>query len=64
MLQYVWFNLPALWDWQSIHILHYQYEKPWQAEHPKAEKLKPLIDLWWQFKNGETPDLGALTNPK
>lgn len=64
MLQYVWFNLPALWDWNSIHILHYQYEKPWQSEHPKAEKLKPLIDLWWQYKNGETPDLTALTNPK
>ncbi|MCV6600105.1 MAG: glycosyl transferase, partial [Cohaesibacter sp.] len=31
MLQYCWINLPALWDWASIKIVHYQYEKPWQA---------------------------------
>lgn len=46
MLQYVWFNLPELWDWSSIRILHYQYEKPWQADHPKAQALAPLIALW------------------
>lgn len=53
MLQYVWFNLPGLWKWPDIHILHYQYEKPWQADNPKAERLKPLIDLWQAFYSGE-----------
>ena len=47
-LQYVWFNLPQLWNWESIHLIHYQYEKPWEANHPKRELLAPLIDLWWQ----------------
>src|SRR5262245_7917270 len=42
MLQYVWFNLPELWDWKSISVLHYQYEKPWEPNHPKAERLQPL----------------------
>jgi alpha-N-acetylglucosamine transferase len=46
MLQYVWFTMPELWDWQSILVLHYQYEKPWEKDHPKADRLRPLIDLW------------------
>ena len=46
MLQYVWLNLPELWDWKAISVLHFQYEKPWQADHPKAAALKPLIELW------------------
>jgi alpha-N-acetylglucosamine transferase len=45
MLQYAWFNLPELWDWGSIRILHFQYEKPW-ADHAKARQLAPLIALW------------------
>ena len=45
-LQYLYFNLPQLWHWPSIRVIHYQYEKPWQREHGKAELLKPLIDLW------------------
>ncbi len=45
-LQYVWFNLPQLWNWESIHLIHFQYEKPWEANHPKREQLAPLIDLW------------------
>ena len=45
-LQYLYFNLPQLWRWRSIRVIHYQYEKPWQREHGKAELLKPLIDLW------------------
>ncbi|MDO5658143.1 MAG: putative nucleotide-diphospho-sugar transferase [Paracoccus sp. (in: a-proteobacteria)] len=48
MLQYVWFNLPELWSWEAIHILHYQYEKPWQ-DHDKADRLRPLIELWRGF---------------
>lgn len=52
MLQYVWFNMPELWDWASIGILHYQYEKPWEKEHPKAARLRPLIDLWYGFFTG------------
>lgn len=45
-LQYVWFNLPALWHWDSIHVIHYQYEKPWEDNHPKRDLLAPVIDLW------------------
>jgi alpha-N-acetylglucosamine transferase len=55
-LQYVWFNLPGLWNWNSIHVIHYQYEKPWESDHPKREQLGPLIDLWWQVLDyGEMP---------
>jgi alpha-N-acetylglucosamine transferase len=64
MLQYVWFNMPALWNWNSIAILHYQYEKPWEADHPKADGLRPLIDLWQAFHdNKNIPDLAALPEP-
>ncbi|MYJ74703.1 MAG: glycosyltransferase family 8 protein [Gammaproteobacteria bacterium] len=45
-LQYVYFNLPQMWRWSSIKVVHYQYEKPWEENHPKADKLRPLIDLW------------------
>lgn len=51
-LQYVYFNLPELWHWPSIRVLHYQYEKPWQKDHPKKEQLQPLIDLWYQVLQG------------
>ncbi|MBP1858993.1 glycosyltransferase [Rhizobium herbae] len=64
MLQYVWFNMPALWDWSSIGVLHYQYEKPWENDHPKAERLRPLINLWHAFLTGENiPDIADLPNP-
>ena len=64
MLQYVWFALPGLWDWRSIHVLHYQYEKPWEIDHPKAERLRPLIDLWHAYRAGESiPDVDRLENP-
>lgn len=57
VLQYVYFNLPELWRWPDLKILHYQYEKPWQDGHGKSEKLKPLIDLWWRvFEGGAIPD--------
>ncbi len=45
-LQYVWFNLPQLWRWDVIRVIHYQYEKPWEDIHPKRELLRPLIDAW------------------
>lgn len=65
MLQYVWFTMPALWDWKSISVLHYQYEKPWETNHPKAEKLKPLIDLWHAvYAGNDLPDLAAMMNPE
>ena len=51
-LQYVYFNLPQLWSWPSIHVVHYQYEKPWAAEHPKQAQLQPLIDLWHRVLEG------------
>ncbi len=64
MLQYVWFNMPALWDWKSISVLHYQYEKPWEANHPKADRLAPLIDLWRAYHNGlGIPEIDSLHNP-
>jgi Alpha-N-acetylglucosamine transferase len=65
MLQYVWFNLPDLWDWASISVIHYQYEKPWETDHPKADRLRPLIDLWHAFADGgPIPDLAALPAPE
>ncbi|MCT7374859.1 glycosyltransferase [Chelativorans salis] len=64
MLQYVWFNLPELWDWKSVSVVHYQYEKPWEKDHPKAEKLRPLIDLWHAYHVGEgIPNIDWLENP-
>lgn len=55
-LQYVWFNLPQLWRWEQIHLIHFQYEKPWEANHPKRELLAPLIDLWQQvYEHGTLP---------
>jgi hypothetical protein len=57
--------MPALWDWQSISILHYQYEKPWETNHPKADRLAPLIDLWQRFhEDRDIPDIAQLANPK
>ncbi|TWG96867.1 alpha-N-acetylglucosamine transferase [Mesorhizobium sp. J18] len=65
MLQYVWFNLPELWDWKSISVVHYQYEKPWEKDHPKADRLGPLIELWHAYHSGEgIPDVDALPNPR
>lgn len=64
MLQYVWFNLPELWQWHQIKVIHYQYEKPWQKHHEKAERLKPLIALWEVFAGtGPVPDLENLPLP-
>lgn len=64
MLQYVWFNLPELWDWKSIGVVHYQYEKPWEKDHPRTGELKPLIDLWQAFFSGEDiPDIASLPAP-
>ncbi|HEX2620124.1 MAG TPA: glycosyltransferase family 8 protein [Phototrophicaceae bacterium] len=55
-LQYVWFNLPELWNWDFIRVIHYQYEKPWEDPHPKQELLQPMIDTWWSvFENGRLP---------
>ena len=51
-LQYVYFNLPQMWRWSSIKVVHYQYEKPWQGNHPKADKLRPVIDLWRTVLDG------------
>jgi alpha-N-acetylglucosamine transferase len=64
MLQYVWLNLPDLWDWASIEVLHFQYEKPWQKNHAKADRLRPLIDLWQAFFDGAPiPNIAALPRP-
>lgn len=63
MLQYVWLNLPSLWDWPSIRVLHFQYEKPWQ-HHAKAAALAPLIELWRAHAgDGPVPDPADLPPP-
>lgn len=63
MLQYVWFNMPELWNWDDIRILHFQYEKPWQ-DHDKVHLLRPLIDLWRAIAAGQpVPDLASQVRP-
>jgi alpha-N-acetylglucosamine transferase len=54
-MQYVYFNLPDLWVWRSIRVVHYQYEKPWSAQNPKQHLLGPVIDLWWTLFEGRPP---------
>ena len=57
VLQYTFFNLPQLWQWESIRVVHYQYEKPWERGHPRSEELKPLIDLWYSvLEDRRIPD--------
>lgn len=51
-LQYIYFHLPELWRWESIRVVHYQYEKPWELGHAKTQQLKPLIDLWQGILDG------------
>jgi len=64
-MQYVYFNLPELWVWKSIRVVHYQYEKPWASENPKGHLLKPLIDLWWRmFEGAAPPDDLPVEKPK
>ena len=63
-LQYVWFAMPDLWHWPDIHVLHFQYEKPWQADHPKAAQLAPLIALWQAYAGDDpVPDTASLPPP-
>lgn len=55
-LQYLWFNLPQLWDWQRIRVIHYQYEKPWDTNHSRRDLLAPVIATWWHvFEYGQMP---------
>jgi alpha-N-acetylglucosamine transferase len=64
-LQYVWFNLPELWSWESIHVIHYQFEKPWdessyQSDLGKKRRvwLAPLVDLWHGIdREGRLPQI-------
>ena len=57
-LQYLYFNVPELWHWPSIKVVHYQYEKPWQTDHGKRELLAPLIDVWQHvYDHGAIPKL-------
>ncbi|MEK1925382.1 MAG: glycosyl transferase, partial [Rhizobium giardinii] len=47
-----------------IGVLHYQYEKPWENDHPKEQRLRPLVNLWHAFFTGENlPDIANLPNP-
>jgi alpha-N-acetylglucosamine transferase len=65
LLQYVWVNLPELWNWASVRVVHFQYEKPWQADNPKRELLAPLIVLWQAYHAGEgiPRNIAALPGP-
>jgi alpha-N-acetylglucosamine transferase len=64
LLQYVWFNLPGLWDWRLVNVVHHQYEKPWDPANPKAARLAPLVDLWRAYHDGgPIPDLDSLPRP-
>jgi len=53
--QYVFFKLPQLWQWRSINVVQYQFEKPWQEHNPRRAELLPLIELWHQMLAGEPP---------
>jgi alpha-N-acetylglucosamine transferase len=64
LLQYVWFNLPELWDWRLANVIHFQYEKPWDAANGKADRLAPLIALWRAFHDGDPiPEIDTLPGP-
>ncbi|MEE4117912.1 MAG: glycosyltransferase family 8 protein [Paracoccaceae bacterium] len=64
MLQYVWLNMPELWHWPSIRILHFQYDKPWQSAHPRRAALRPLVELWEAHEaGGPVPDLATMPPP-
>ena len=54
VLQYVYFNMPQLWSWDSVRVVHYQYEKPWEHGHARSAQLRPLIDLWHAYLNGSS----------
>jgi alpha-N-acetylglucosamine transferase len=45
-LQYVYFNLPQLWQWSAIRVIHYQYEKPWDLAAGKRDVLRDVIEVW------------------
>ncbi len=65
-LQYVFFNLPEMWKWESIRVVHYQYEKPWEQNHDRVKQLQPLIDLWYSVLEQRTipEELPALSSEK
>ncbi|KHD06511.1 hypothetical protein PN36_08250 [Candidatus Thiomargarita nelsonii] len=65
-LQYVYLNLPQLWDWKTIKIIHYQYEKPWDDKNEKKNVLKEVIQVWrYLYENASIPSsfLASLNNP-
>ncbi|MBC6402462.1 MAG: glycosyltransferase family 8 protein [Hyphomonadaceae bacterium] len=63
-LQYIWFNLPELWNWNSVRVIHYQYEKPWETDNPRARRLGPLIDIWQAYCSGkDIPEFSDMPNP-
>lgn len=52
-LQYLYYNIPVLWRWDQIRVVHYQYEKPWEKDNPKKDQLQLLIQLWESFYYGD-----------
>ncbi|KAA9008228.1 glycosyl transferase [Histidinibacterium aquaticum] len=64
MLQLVWVNLPGLWHWPSVKLVHYQYAKPWTRDAEKMPELAPLVELWEAYAgDGPVPDLDTLPAP-
>jgi alpha-N-acetylglucosamine transferase len=69
-LQYLWFNMPELWRWETIHVVHYQFEKPWdegsfeggEASRLRRVLLAPLIDLWREVDRTDTLSASSMTD--
>ena len=56
LLQYVWLNLPELWDWSLARVVHFQCEKPWDPANPKRHRLAPLVDGDHDWRGGNVLD--------
>jgi alpha-N-acetylglucosamine transferase len=69
-LQYLWFNMPELWRWETIHVIHYQFEKPWdeasfeggEASHLRRVLLAPLINLWREIDRTGALSASSMTD--
>lgn len=69
-LQYLWFNMPELWRWETIRVVHYQFEKPWdessfeggEASRLRRVLLAPLIDLWREIDRTGALSASSMTD--
>src|SRR5438552_14561338 len=46
------FNGPRTADLHTLS-LHDALPISWQADHPKRDRLEPLIDLWWRVQRSK-----------